>query len=110
MIKEYIYIDEKRILSYFEQISDPLKNEKSTSFKFSFGFPKLSFDSELKNEKRPFTLIEKINIINDYLSKLNIDHNGSIFKSLAYYNPSEDNRPFPSSLFGNGYQFAKVLE
>lgn len=38
MISHYIYIDEKRVNSYFDQISSPNKKEKTTSFKFNFGF------------------------------------------------------------------------
>jgi hypothetical protein len=66
MLRDYIYTDEKRISSFFEQISGPQKNEKSGSLKLSFTFPKIGFESEIKNESRPYTFNEKIHLLENY--------------------------------------------
>jgi hypothetical protein len=69
MLRDYLFLDEKRINSFFEQISDPNKHVRTGAVKAIFSFPKIGVETELKTESRPYTLNEKISALEDFLFK-----------------------------------------
>jgi len=68
-IKEYIYIDEKRLNTYFEQISSPVTYDKVPVWKASASLtgPKASVDQS--RVSRQYTTHEKATLLLEYLKK-----------------------------------------
>jgi len=71
MVAEYIYVDQKRLNSYFEQVSSPVKYEKISvwGFEWSITGPKAS--GSQSRPSRPYTEHEKISTVLANLSRLN---------------------------------------
>lgn len=101
MLRDYLFLDEKKINSFFEQISDPNKHERTGSIKASLSFPKVGIEAELKSESRPFTLNEKISILEDHL-KENEAHAFHEFDLLK-----QDY--FEEAMFSYSLDFVKIL-
>jgi hypothetical protein len=64
---EYLYIDEARIDSYFEQISDPVKYDKVPVWKSGLALTGISVEAAQSRPQRPFTMHEKIITLRRYL-------------------------------------------
>lgn len=77
-LQEIIYVDEKRLDTYFEQISNPVKFDKIPEWdgEITAGglIPKLEVQAgrKQKNHPRPYTLVEKVKIFYDYMEKNNL--------------------------------------
>src|SRR5688500_804445 len=68
-LKEYIFIDERRLQTYFEQISDPVKYVKVPSWKASISITGPSAEGSQTLANRNFTKYEKINTVLHHISK-----------------------------------------
>ena len=73
MLRDFLFVDEKRINSLFEQISGPNKREKTGSVKASLSFPKIGIETEVKTESRPYTLTEKIHALEEHFEENNFE-------------------------------------
>ncbi|TLU61098.1 hypothetical protein FE810_15610 [Thalassotalea litorea] len=68
-IIEYLYIDNPRLDSYFEQISSPVMYEKVPVWKAVFGLAGPKAEATQIRPGRPFTTHEKVKVFHDYLRK-----------------------------------------
>ncbi|MDV3352755.1 hypothetical protein QGP82_29045 [Leptothoe sp. LEGE 181152] len=69
---EYIYIDHKRLDSYFEQISEsPIAYDKVPTWKGGVGLTNLGSEVTQSRFPRPFTTHEKVSNLLEYLRKGN---------------------------------------
>jgi hypothetical protein len=64
---EYLYVDEKRLDSYFEQISSPVAYDKVPVWKAGLSVTTLGADATQSRFPRPFTTYEKIAKVKEYL-------------------------------------------
>lgn len=60
LIADYIFVDKRRIDSYFEQISPPLKYTKRSSWKVALGLTGPQVEGTQSMDARPYTLHEKL--------------------------------------------------
>jgi len=66
-LKEYLYIDERRLNSYFEQISSPVKYDKVPVWKASISLTGPNAEGQQARFARPYTKHEKIEKLNEYV-------------------------------------------
>jgi hypothetical protein len=67
---EYLYVDERRLDAYFEQISSPVKYEKIPTWRVGLQIAGPSVEGVQARPSRPFTTHEKIRAVCDYLVSL----------------------------------------
>ena len=94
-LREYLYIDEKRLNSYFEQISKtPVTYDKIPILETNFGLPSL-FRAVLKQSRfgRSTTNHEKIHMLDDYLRRNNslkeVEHTRALGYSFHDIHPKK---------------------
>src|SRR5437016_9242422 len=68
-LREYMYIDEKRLNSYEEQIGPPVTFDKVPVWKLMFGLAGPSVEGQQQRPGRPRTKPEKIELLLQYLEK-----------------------------------------
>jgi hypothetical protein len=66
---EYLYVDEHRLNSYFEQFSPPVTYDKVSVWKTILGLTGPKVEAVQNREARPFTMHEKIVALVKYLEK-----------------------------------------
>lgn len=66
---EYLYVDEKRLDSYFEQISEPVAYDKVPIWRIALGLTGPQADGTQSRPARPFTRHEKASKLVEYLKK-----------------------------------------
>jgi hypothetical protein len=89
-IKEYLYIDEKRLESYFEQVSSPLHYDKIPTWKISLGITSASVETNLDKRGREFTRHEKVQAIMEHLEKNDL---------VDIYRPADEERWHSKKIF-----------
>jgi hypothetical protein len=60
MLREYIYMDEWRLNSYFEQLSVPVAYDKVSTWKVALGLTGPKAEATQSRTGRPFTTHEKV--------------------------------------------------
>lgn len=68
-LKEYLYLDRRRIDSYFEQISGPVVYEKVPTLKVSLSLSGPSAEGLQTRPERPYTVTEKLEKLLNYLQE-----------------------------------------
>lgn len=66
---EYLYVDERRLCSYFEQISGPVHYDKVPSLFAGIGLAGPRAEAAQTRHGRPFTTHEKVRFLCDHLRK-----------------------------------------
>jgi hypothetical protein len=66
---EYLYVDEKRLDSYFEQISSPITYDKIPTWKISLNLTGPTVEGGHERQSRQFTKHEKITTLLKHLEK-----------------------------------------
>ncbi len=67
-IREYIYIDDRRLTTYFDQISDPVSYDKVPQWKAAIGITGPSAEGIQMRAGRPFTRHEKLTTLVQHLT------------------------------------------
>jgi hypothetical protein len=68
-LREYLYIDEKRLDSYAEQIGSPVTFDKTPVWKVMFGLTGPSVEGQQQRPGRARSTTEKIDLLMKYLEK-----------------------------------------
>jgi hypothetical protein len=71
---EYIYIDKRRLNSYFEQISPPVKYDKVSAWSIEVGLTGPKGQGTQARMGRPFTEHEKITLLFGDLTRHSTEH------------------------------------
>jgi hypothetical protein len=66
---EYLYVDQRRLDSYFEQISSPVAYDKVPQWKIALGLGGPSVEGNQERPGRPFTTHEKLVAVLEYLRR-----------------------------------------
>jgi hypothetical protein len=91
-LTDYLYCDDQRINSYFEQISDPVAYDKVPVWKAGLSLTGPTAEGSQARPGRPFTLHEKVQKIVDHLRKSNLVENGRLKHPFA--DPNRRELPF----------------
>jgi hypothetical protein len=75
-LAEYLYLDECRLDSYFEQISSTVAYDKVPVWNVALGLMGPSAEARQVRHARPFTTHEKIRVLCDYLARKCLVRNG----------------------------------
>jgi len=89
-LTEYLYVDERRLESYFEQISSPLHYDQSPNWKFSLNLAGPSVETTLSKQGRQFTRHEKIMALIRHLEKNDL---------MEIYRPADEERRRTDKVF-----------
>jgi len=84
-LAEYLYLDECRLDSYFEQVSSTVAYDKVPVWNVALGLMGLSAEARQARHARPFTKHEKIRVLCDYLEKKCLVCNGRPQDEGDYY-------------------------
>ena len=72
MLREYLYIDERRLNSYFDQVSIPVARDKVSSWKVALGITGPRAEASQSTRDRPFTTEEKLDKFLDAIREAEI--------------------------------------
>ena len=85
-MREYLYIDENRVITYHEQCSSPVTYDKVPMWKFSLGFTSAGIEGQQSRVPRQRTLHEKIEEVIKHLNETGLLKTGRTGDKVPHSN------------------------